>query len=251
MGSRQIRVVVVEDEILMARFLEVWLRRETDFIFVGHAADGESGWTLCERTRPDLVLLDIVLPKLNGIGLAKRVLEKLPETRILFMSGLMDPATVWEVIQIGGHGYVEKMQQPPMLVAAMRAVAGGGHYFSPAFQSVQAEWLSQPEAFYKVLSERELEVLRRVANGWDDQRAGASLGISAATVAVHRKHMREKLGVHNDRDLMGYAQRWGLDRNWIEPPAEGTGMGGGQISNSTPELRGSPIKPDKSPHSVP
>ena len=238
---------MVEDEFLMARLLEVWLRRETNFVFAGHAADGESGWVLCQKTLPDLVLMDIALPGLNGLELAQRVLVALPKTRILFMSGLLDPATVWDVIQIGGHGYVEKSQHPMMLMEAMCAVAGGGSYFSPSFQAVKAEWLSRPEAFHKLLSKRELEVLRRVANMWDDTRTAESLGISAATVAVHRKHMRRRLGLHNDRDLITYAQRWGLDRHGVDGVVAGGGGAGGEVRNPKPEMRGIPFKSEKEP----
>jgi DNA-binding NarL/FixJ family response regulator len=209
--SRQIRIVIVEDQVLMAKALEAWLRREADFVLAGHAAEGEAGWALCQATRPDLVLLDIGMPGLDGLGLAQRLLAKLPETRILFMSGLIDPCTIWQVLQSGCHGYIEKTQHPTILLEAIRTVAAGARYFSPGFQAVKTEWLSQPEAFQKVLSEREQEVLGRVASGWDDERTAASLGITAATVGAHRKHMRQKLGLHNDRELMTYARRWGLD----------------------------------------
>ncbi|MEI6779680.1 MAG: response regulator transcription factor [Verrucomicrobiota bacterium] len=212
MGTKQIRIAMVEDEVLMGKVLQAWLSREADFVFVGLAADSAAGWTLCQAARPDLVLMDIELNGEDGLALVRRLLAALPKTRILFISGLLDPATVWEVLQSGGHGYVEKSEDPAVLVAAIRTVAGGGFYYSPAFQAVRAERLSRPDAFHKVLSEREREVLRRVASGWDDARTAASLGIASGTVEAHRKHMRQKLGVHSDRELIYYAQCWGLDR---------------------------------------
>jgi DNA-binding NarL/FixJ family response regulator len=98
-----------------------------------------------------------------------------------------------------------------MLVEAIRTVAKGGVFFSPVFQKVKQEWLSQPEAFQKILSDREQEVLRRVVAGWNDERIARQLDITATTVAVHRKHIRQKLELHNDRELVGYAREWGLD----------------------------------------
>jgi DNA-binding NarL/FixJ family response regulator len=106
---------------------------------------------------------------------------------------------------------MEKTLPPEMLVEAIRTVAKGGVFFSPVFQKMKQEWLEQPEAFQKILSDREQEVLRRVVAGWDDERIARQLNITASTVEVHRKHIRQKLELHNDRELVGYARKWGLD----------------------------------------
>jgi DNA-binding NarL/FixJ family response regulator len=204
------RIVIVEDQRLMATALEAWLARERDFVVVGNAADGEAGWVVCQATLPDLALLDIEIPRLDGLRLAQRLKAELPETRILIMSGLMDPYTIWQVGQSGVHGYIEKTNDMVNLTEIIRTVAAGDCFFSPTFQKVQREWLSRPEAFQKVLSDREQEVLKRVASGWDDGRLADVLGISVSTVGVHRKHIRQKLALHNDRELMTYARLWGL-----------------------------------------
>ena len=215
MNSKTIRIVLVEDEAMLAKALGAWLVREPDFVLAGHAADGEVGWTMCQAERPDLVLLDIAMPRSDGLKLAERILAELPNTRILFMSGLLDPCTIWQVTRSGAHGYIEKTEDPANLIRAIRTVAGGGCYFSPAYLEVKTEWLAQPGAFQKVLSEREQEVLKQLANGQDDEQAAKSMGIATATVGVHRKHIRQKLGLHNDRELITYARRWGLDRNRV------------------------------------
>ena len=106
---------------------------------------------------------------------------------------------------------MEKTLPPEMLVEAIRTVAKGGVFFSPMFQKMKQEWLAQPEAFQKILSDREQEVLRRVVAGWNDERIARQLDITATTVAVHRKHIRQKLELHNDRELVAYAREWGLD----------------------------------------
>jgi len=97
------------------------------------------------------------------------------------------------------------------LIEAIRAVARGNTFFGPGFSQVKQEQLSQPEAFQKILTEREQQVLRGVAAGREDEVIGAELGISPATVEAHRKRIRQKLGIHNDRGLLAYARRWGLD----------------------------------------
>jgi DNA-binding NarL/FixJ family response regulator len=215
-----LRIVIVEDEQLIAKFLESWLATQPDCQVIGWGADAKSGWDLCIATEPNLVLLDIQLPGLDGLELGRRLLGRLPNVRLLALSGHTDPQTVWRACQSGVHGFIEKNLPPDLLMAAIRTVGSGEPFFSDAFESVKRQWLAQPDAFHKVLSEREQQVLQRVASGWDDNRIGAELTISAATVAVHRKHIRQKLDLHSDRELIGYARQWGLDKLVIPPLAQ-------------------------------
>jgi DNA-binding NarL/FixJ family response regulator len=212
MATAPIRIVIVDDHALLAESLGAWIVRQPDLALAGRAEDGEAGWLLCLTLQPDLALVDIDLPKLDGLELVKRLLAKFPAMRLITMTGRMDPYTIWRVSQSGVHGYMEKTLPPEMLVQAIRTVANGGIFFSPVFQKVKQEWLSQPEAFQKILSDREQEVLRRVVAGWDDERIAKQLDIAAATVSVHRKHIRQKLELHNDRELVAYARVWGLDK---------------------------------------
>lgn len=209
--QKKTRIAIVEDEMLLAKMLANLLARHRDIAVVGCAADGEAGWELCSSVQPDLALVDIELPKLDGLKLMQRLADAFPQMRLLSMSGLMDAYTIWSVMQCGAHGYVDKTQSPELLVEAVRAVARGNTFFGPTFSQVRQEWLARPEAFQKILSEREQEVLRGVVAGWDDERIGSELGISGATIEVHRKRIRQKVGVHNDRGLLLYARQWGLD----------------------------------------
>ncbi len=209
-GNR-IRIAVVEDELMVSGALAAWIARFRDLQLAGTAADGEAGLKLCESEQPDIALIDIRLPKVDGLALIQRLVAGFPKMRLLAMSGLMDAYTVWRVAQSGVHGYINKTQPPESLIQAIRAVAGGNTFFDPVFTQVKQEWLSQPEAFQKILSEREQQILRSVVAGWDDDRIGTELGISAATVEAHRKNIRQKLDIHNDRGLLAYARRWGLD----------------------------------------
>lgn len=212
MPKKPVKILIVEDHAMLAESLAVWISRQADFLLVGRAEDGEAGLKLCQDLQPDLILADVELPKLDGISLVKQLVALLPDLRVLTMSGRTDPYMVWQVAQSGAHGYVEKTLSPEVLAEAIRTVADGNSFFSLMFQKIKQEWLSQPDAFQKILSGREQEVLRRVAAGWDDEEIGRKLAISATTVAVHRKHIRQKLELHNDRDLIAYARQWGLDK---------------------------------------
>jgi DNA-binding NarL/FixJ family response regulator len=203
--------VIVDDHALLAESLGAWIVRHPDLVLVGRAEDGVAGWDLCLTLQPDLALVDVDLPKLDGLELVKRLRVKMPALRLLTMTGRMDPHTIWRASQSGVHGYLEKTLPPEILLDAIRIVARGGVFFSPMFQKMKQEWLAQPEAFQKILSDREQEVLRRVVAGWNDERIARQLSITASTVEVHRKHIRQKLELHNDRELVGYAREWGLD----------------------------------------
>jgi len=211
MNEEKIRIAIVEDELMVSGMLKIWIGRYRDLQLVGSAADGEAGWELCQSTRPQVALVDIRLPKLDGLLLIQRLAAQFPEMRLLAMSGLMDAYTVWRATQSGVHGFINKTQPPESLIEAIRAVARGNTFFGPGFSQVKQEQLSQPEAFQKILTEREQQVLRGVAAGREDEVIGAELGISPATVEAHRKRIRQKLGIHNDRGLLAYARRWGLD----------------------------------------
>lgn len=210
MEKNRIRVVIIDDHALLAESLGAWLAKHPDLEFAGRAGNSEAGWDLCQAVRPNLALVDVDMPKVDGLELVKRLVEGMPTLRLLTMTGRMDPYTIWRVSQSGVHGYAEKTLPPDQLIEAIRLVAGGKNFFSPLFQKIKQDWLAQPEAFQKILSDREQDVLRRVAVGWDDDRIATQLKITGATVAVHRKNIRKKLELHNDRELIGYAREWGL-----------------------------------------
>ena len=211
MLKNKIQIAIVEDNRFMSQCLGMWLEHQVDCKIVGCAEDGEAGFELCKNERPDLALIDIQIPKLDGLSLVEKLILELPDMRLIVMSGLMDPYTIWRVWQSGVHGYIVKTENVDSLVNTIETVMNGGLFFSPVFQEVKNKWLSKPEAFQKILSDREQEVLRHLVAGWDDERIGAKLGISATTVAVHRKNTRKKLELHNDRELLAYALRWGMD----------------------------------------
>jgi DNA-binding NarL/FixJ family response regulator len=210
MANKVARIVIVDDERMVAEALKAWLSTQADCVLAGYAGRGDEGHALCLSLRPNIALLDIDLPEMNGLELAEALLAELPDTRVLMMSGLMDPYTIWRVWQSGVHGYIDKTESLTSLTEAIRMVLRGERYFSPVFQEVKAQWLSQPDSFQKVLSEREQEVLKRVVSGWQDERIAKKLGVSAETIAFHRKNIRKKLNLHSDRDMVAYGRMWGV-----------------------------------------
>ena len=210
MVNKAARIVIVDDERLVAEALKIWLGTQPNFSVVGYAERGDEGHSLCLSTRPNIALLDIELPGMNGLELAEELLAELPETRVVMMSGLIDPHTIWQVWQSGAHGYIDKTQPLTSLIDAIHAVLRGETYFSSVFQEVKARWLAQPDSFQKLLSEREQEVLKRVVSGWSDERIARKLSIEPETVAFHRKNIRKKLKLHNVRDMVAYGRLWGF-----------------------------------------
>lgn len=208
--ARPFEVVIIEDHQLLAQALEMWMVKRLSCAVTGLAEDGEKGLELCLQKRPDLVLIDIELPKLDGLQLVPLLKKKLPKTRLLMVSGRKDPFTIWRVLQSGVDGFVDKTSGYEELRRAIQEVLQGRRYYSPLLLAIKEKWLAQSEAFHKILTNREQEVLARVAAGWNDETISKGIGISPATVIVHRRNIRRKLDLHNDRDLVGYAQRWGL-----------------------------------------
>ena len=206
-----VRVVIIDDETLLAKAIGAWLERDPALSVQGYAESGRGGWELCFAERPDLALVDVEMPDGNGIDLAKRLLAELPQTRVLIMTGRVDPHTAWRAGQAGVHGLVDKTIAPDLLAKVIHSLVEGGQYLSPAFRKVKEQWLAQPEAFQKLLTNRELEVLLRVTAGLSDAAISQQLEISEATVACHRKSIRRKLGAHDDRSLIAYAREWGID----------------------------------------
>lgn len=206
-----VAVAVVEDHELVAEALGDWVNRQPGLRLAGCAGDEETGLQLCLKTLPGLVLLDIGLPGSDGLELAFKLRALLPSARLLVMSGKRDPYTIWRVAQSRVHGFIDKSQSLKELDTAVHTVLSGGRYYSPACLKIQADWLSRPEAFHKILSTRERAILARAVAGQSDNAIAAVLKITEATVKTHRRNIRRKLGLHSDRELGGYARRWGLD----------------------------------------
>ena len=203
-------ILIIEDERILADWMAGWLRNTLRAGEVHIAADSETGLELAREMKPRLILLDIGLPRADGLELIPSLRRLVPRARILVLSAQIEPYAVYRVMSSGVNGFVDKPAGADVLERAVRTVLAGKTFYSPAFQAVREELLDSPHSFQKILSRREQQVLQRMASGWSDQAIAEHAGISPQTVAAHRKSMRNKLDAHSDRELLAYALRWGI-----------------------------------------
>ena len=218
-----IRVAIVEDETLVADMLQAWLSRRSNLQVVGCAADGESALTLCRQQLPDVATVDIQLPGMDGLMLTELLLREIPALKIVILSGRQNPYLLARAKQLGVHGYVDKMSPLPLLEKAIRTVAAGGQLFSDTVRKALNHQQRQPDAFNKILTGRERDILGLISLGMSDLEVGVQLKISPETVGTHRRNASRKLDIFNDRKLMRYAREVGLEYSARRLPAAGEG----------------------------
>jgi DNA-binding NarL/FixJ family response regulator len=209
-GVKSWRILVLGEEALCRELLVQHLSRDTRFDVVGQAGCACEGLRLCEQLKPDLVVLDLALPRVNGVELAVHLSKASPASRIMALTNLNDAYSVNRVIECRLAGCVEKGQPLFVLDEAMAAVAGGGTYFTPKFMGAAAALASNPVAFPKILSSREQEVLAYVAEGLTSRAIGSRLGLSSRTVETHRRNIMRKMDLNDMAGLMRFAIQHGF-----------------------------------------
>ncbi len=178
---------------------------------VGEAADGRAAVTMVTATQPDLVLLDLHLPNLDGFGVVEAVQEAVPKARILVLSSHCDDYTVFRVEKSRVQGFVDKNTNTvTILKAAITAVGQGKTYFSETFQRIKAARHNDPQSFDKLLTDRERAVLTLIGEPQSDREIATRLGISAETVEKHRFNLLGKLGMSSTAELSRYAREHGF-----------------------------------------
>jgi two-component system, NarL family, response regulator NreC len=209
---KRIRVLVVDDHAVVRSGLRHVLDAESDIETVGEAASAERAVFEALEHKPDVVLLDIVMPGKSGIEGMPALLQALPTARVLVLSMQDDPHYVREAFEAGASGYVLKEAADTDVVEAVRAVAGGDRYVHPALGAklVAAETEERKRADADPLSEREREVLRLLALGHTNQEIAALLYISVRTAETHRAHIMQKLSLSSRAELVRYALDHGL-----------------------------------------
>jgi len=207
-----IRVVLVDDHAVVRSGLRLLLEAEEDIEVVGEAENGRRAVFETIEAKPDVVLLDVVMPEQGGIESIKPVLEAAPDVKVLVLSMQDDPTYVREAFAAGASGYVLKEAADTELVDAVRQVAGGGSYVHPALGArlIAAEAAERRRAEEDPLSEREREILRLLALGHTNQEIGKMLFISVRTAEAHRAHIMRKLGITTRAELVRHALRHGL-----------------------------------------
>ncbi len=212
-----IRIFLAEDHHLVRQGTRLLLGTEPDFEVVGEAAEGQSALRETLRLRPDALIVDIVLPNLNGIEVTREVKRGAPEVKVIALSMYDSVGYVLEALAAGASAYVLKKSTAEELVAAVRQVLAGQRYLSPTLDEVQLEAYARrsseeadlPDPFDS-LTQRERQVLRMAAQGLNNPEIAARLLLSVRTVEMHRGNLLKKLDLHNQTELVRYALRRGL-----------------------------------------
>lgn len=212
--TKRIRVLLADDHALVRQGFRRILEDESDIEVVGEAGGGAEAIELDKQLEPDVVVLDLAMPEINGLHAAIEILRRTPSRRILMLSMYSDEQYVRNALEIGVSGYILKNALENDLTRAVRALAAGGQFLSPdlsavAIRRLRGEPEAEPDPFAR-LSERELQVLRLIALGRTGKEIAALLGLSANTVAVHRANIMNTLGVHKAAELTLIAVKKGL-----------------------------------------
>jgi DNA-binding NarL/FixJ family response regulator len=213
---RKIRIVLADDHKLMRSGLRVLLEQQPDLTVVGEASDGREAVALVASQRPDVLVMDIGMPSLNGIEAAAQITQSNPEGAIVMLSMHSDESYVLRALKAGAKGYLLKDSAEADLIRAVRAVADGKSFFSPAVSKVLLDDYvrklkrSGTEDPYDVLTPREREVLQLVAEGKSNKEVAQLLSLSVYTVETHRSNIMEKLNLHGVPELILYAVRKGI-----------------------------------------
>jgi len=211
-----IRIVLADDHIVMRNGLRLLLERQPDFEVVGEAADGRQTVEICDGLRPDVVVLDIAMPNLNGIEAARQISAKLPHTAIVILSMHSDEGYVLRALKAGARAYLLKDSAETDLINAIRVVTEGKAFFSPAISKMLVDdyvrRLQQRgvEDSYELLTTREREILQLLAEGKSNKEVANVLSLSLYTVETHRGNILQKLNLHSVPELILYAVRKGI-----------------------------------------
>lgn len=207
-----IRVLIVDDHAVVRSGLRLLLEREDDLEVVAEAGSADEGVRAARLEKPDVVLLDVVMPGRSGLEAAEEIVQASKGAKILVLSMQDDPTYVREAFASGASGYMLKEAADTELVQAIREVAGGGRYVHPTLGArlAQAEVEAARRAADDPLSEREREVLRLLALGHTNQEIAKQLYISVRTAETHRAHIMQKLGLGTRAELVRYALANGM-----------------------------------------
>ncbi len=215
MTTKQIRVLLADDHALVRQGFRRILEDEPDMIVAGEASGGAEAIELERTLNPDVVVMDLAMPEINGLHAAIEILRRRPECRILMLSMHSDEQYVRNALEAGVKGYILKNALETDLTRAVRALAEGGQFLSPelaglAIRSLRGVEKPVTEDPFARLSSREIQVLRLIALGKSNKEIASLLGVSVNTVAVHRTNLMSTLNVHKTAELVLIAVRKGL-----------------------------------------
>jgi two-component system, NarL family, response regulator NreC len=208
-----IRVLLADDHGLLRKGVRSVLAEDGGILIAGEAHDGPEAVRLAQELNPDVVIMDIAMPRLNGLEAATQIARKCKRTAILILSMYSDEEYLMRAVNAGVRGYLLKDSAEPDLVRAVRAVAGGKTFFSPAIGDMLFDdyalrlQRSELQDSYELLTERERQVLQLLAEGMTNKGVATALMLGVSTVETHRLNLMQKLNLHNTAELVLYAVR--------------------------------------------
>jgi DNA-binding NarL/FixJ family response regulator len=209
----KIQVLLVDDHVILREGLRSLLSLQEDIEVVGEAGDGQAALELIGSLKPDIVLMDIAMPVMDGLAATRRIKQDFPEVRVLILTQHDNREYVFSLLQAGAVGYILKKAGGAEVVTAIRSAFAEGAFLPPSIaREVMDRYIQRPQAETgrPHLTEREKQVLRLIAEGKTNKEIAETLFLSIKTVMVHRTNIMEKLDIHNRTELVKYAIRQGL-----------------------------------------
>jgi two-component system response regulator NreC len=211
-----IKVLLAEDHTIVRKGILSILSAENEIEVIGEAENGREAVQMVEKLHPDVVVMDISMPILNGLEATRQIKKRFPKMKILILSMHTAEDYVFEILDAGAAGYILKKDAPSELISAIQAAERGDKYLSPSISHVVvngylSERKSKPKKEKKdILTSREKEVLQLIAEGHTNRQIAEKLYISIKTVETHRTHIMDKLDIHTAAELTQYALRKGI-----------------------------------------
>lgn len=215
--SEKLRILIVEDHQTVREGVKLLVNAQTDMEVVGEAGDGEIAITEAEKLKPDVVLMDISMPNLNGLKATKRLRRIDPGIKILTLTRHTDDGYLQQLISAGSNGYVLKQSAPTELITAIRTVASGNAYLDPSLtRKVMGGYINRSTSLRGEnkgeLTDRENEVLKMIAFGYSNKEIGTKLELSVKTIEAHKANAMQKLGISSRIDIVRYA----ILQDWLQ-----------------------------------
>jgi DNA-binding NarL/FixJ family response regulator len=212
----KLQIFLADDHMVVREGLKTLINRQPDMLVIGEAGDGETAWQQARECQPDIVIMDISMPGLNGVLATTRLKRACPDVKVLALSVHDDTSYLRQLLTAGAAGYLLKHAAADDLIQAIRIVAAGGIYLDPALAGhVVARYVQVPGVASPLLgtnlSERETQVAQLIAHGYSNKEIAAQLNLSVKTIETYRGRVMEKLGIDSRSALVRYA----LEHGWL------------------------------------
>jgi DNA-binding NarL/FixJ family response regulator len=214
--ENQVKILIAEDHTILREGLKALLLASTDLAIIGEADDGRQAVHLAERLSPDLILMDLSMPRMDGLEAIREIKKRWPQIKVLALTVHKTEEYVLSTLKAGVDGYLLKDATHQEMMTAIRSVLGGGRYLSPGVSDkviagyLGGKEIGKTQSIWDTLTAREREILKLIGEGFKNKDIAAQLGISPKTVEKHRANLMEKLDLHNTSELTTYAIEKGL-----------------------------------------